>query len=128
MSIAAQVNHRLDLLREIVDSKKCLEDAVGHQVRYFAFPFGQRQNLSPLAFQLGREAGYHGMCSAFGGSNVGGSDPFHLRRIHGDPRLEYLKNWLDFDPRLAWSQIEVDGTKLKHPSPVLRSVVSSANG
>jgi peptidoglycan/xylan/chitin deacetylase (PgdA/CDA1 family) len=89
---------RLD--REIVATKRELEDAIGQPIRYFAFPFGQRNNLSARAFAIGREAGYWGMCSAYGGYNEVGGDPFHLQRIHGDPELTYLKNWLDFDPRV----------------------------
>jgi hypothetical protein len=40
------------------------------------------------------------MCSAYGGCNEVGGDAFHLQRLHGDPELLYLKNWLDFDPRV----------------------------
>jgi peptidoglycan/xylan/chitin deacetylase (PgdA/CDA1 family) len=89
------------LRRELVDSKRAIEDFIGHPVRYFAFPYGQRGNLSAAAFSLGRAAGYWGMCSAYGGYNLIGEDAFHLQRFHGDPNLEYLKTWLDFDPRMA---------------------------
>ena len=45
------------------------------------------------------EAGFDGVCSAYGGYNFPGDDPFHLRRIHGDPETIRLKNWLTLDPR-----------------------------
>ena len=50
-------------------------------------------------FQLAREAGFAGVCSAYGGYNVPGDDPFHLQRIHADPDIIRLKNWLTVDPR-----------------------------
>jgi peptidoglycan/xylan/chitin deacetylase (PgdA/CDA1 family) len=95
-----QVHDEQRLRTELVDSRRQIEDAIGKPVRYFAFPYGQRENLSPAAFAIGSAAGYHAMCSAYGGYNFPGRDAFHLQRIHGDPRTEYLKNWLDFDPRM----------------------------
>jgi hypothetical protein len=89
------------LNREIVDSKHEIEAAIGRPVRYFAFPFGQHAHLSARAFEIGRQVGYAGLCSAYGGYNHVGGDPFHLQRLHGDPCLDYLKNWLDFDPRVG---------------------------
>jgi peptidoglycan/xylan/chitin deacetylase (PgdA/CDA1 family) len=86
--------------REVVDSKTDMEQFLGRPVRYFAFPFGQRKNLNRRAFELGKQAGYRGMCSAYGGYNEIGGDAFHLQRFHGDPELDYLRCWLDFDPRV----------------------------
>ncbi|HEY4235361.1 MAG TPA: polysaccharide deacetylase family protein [Lacipirellulaceae bacterium] len=90
---------REQLLDEIVGSKRELEVALEREVRYFAFPFGQISDLSPAAFRLAYEAGYLGACSAYGDYNFPGDDPFHLRRIHADPELIRLKNWLTIDPR-----------------------------
>jgi peptidoglycan/xylan/chitin deacetylase (PgdA/CDA1 family) len=95
-----QLTARSDIQRELLDSRQQIEDSLGRAVRYFAFPYGQQSNLNSLAFELGAEAGYAGMCSAYGGYNYPQPDPFHLQRIHGDPRCEYLKNWLNFDPRI----------------------------
>ena len=47
-----------------------------------------------------REAGFLGVCSAYGGWNEMGDDAFHLQRIHGDPNIERMKNWLTYDPRI----------------------------
>ena len=77
------------------DSKRSSADPV----RYFAFPFGQHANLSPGAFQLAREAGYEAVCSAYGGYNFPGDDPFHLQRIHVDDDMIRLKNRATVDPR-----------------------------
>ena len=43
--------------------------------------------------------GYAGVCSAYGGFNFPGDDPFHLQRIHADDDLIRLKNWVTVDPR-----------------------------
>ena len=91
-------NHDL-LVDEMLTSRDELEDAIGAKIRYFAFPYGQVQNMSSEAFALAKKAGYEGVCSAYGGYNFPGDDGFHLSRIHGDPEMMRLKNWLTVDPR-----------------------------
>jgi len=87
------------LMDEVVTSGEELQSAIGYPIRHFAFPYGQRVNLNPAAFQLAYEAGYEGVCSAYGGYNFPGDDAFHIQRIHADPNLLRLKNWLTVDPR-----------------------------
>jgi peptidoglycan/xylan/chitin deacetylase (PgdA/CDA1 family) len=98
--------HDVKRLRdEVVYAGQELAAAIGKPVRYFAFPYGQYENLNIDAFHLAREAGYQAVCSAYGGFNFPGGDPFYLQRIHGDPNLLTLKNWLTVDPRkLSLSQ------------------------
>lgn len=84
---------------EIVGAKHDLEQALEREVRYFAFPYGQPADLSTAAFQIAYQAGYHGVCSAHGGYNFPGDDPFYIRRIHADCELIRVKNWLTVDPR-----------------------------
>jgi peptidoglycan/xylan/chitin deacetylase (PgdA/CDA1 family) len=84
---------------EVVTAKEALEEALDRRVRYFAFPYGQHANLSPAAFALANEAGYAGVCSAYGGFNFPGDDPFHLQRIAVDNNMIGLKNWVTMDPR-----------------------------
>jgi peptidoglycan/xylan/chitin deacetylase (PgdA/CDA1 family) len=88
-----------ELADEIVGCKWELEHAIGREVRYFAFPYGLHANLSAAAFRVAFEAGYSGVCSAYGGYNFPGDDPFHLRRFHADPEFVRFKNWLTVDPR-----------------------------
>ncbi len=95
---------RQQITDEIVGSKHELEASLKTIVRYFAFPFGQPVDLTTTAFQVAYHAGFQGVCSACGGYNFPSDDPFHLRRIHADPELIRLKNWLTLDPR-----------KLRHP-------------
>ncbi len=87
-----------ELHDEVVGSGRDLQHVIGQPVRYFAFPYGQPKNMSAAVFQLAREHGYEGVCSAYGGYNFPGDDPFHLQRIYPDNMLR-LKNWLTVDPR-----------------------------
>ena len=84
---------------EVVAAKEDLQAAVGRPVRYFAFPFGQHANLNPAVFALAKEAGYAGVCSAYGAYNFPGDDPFHLQRVPVDDDMIRLKNWVTMDRR-----------------------------
>jgi len=90
-----------DLYREIVMAGRELQQVIETPVRYFAFPFGQYESLSGRAFEIAREAGYRAVCSAYGGYNVPGDDPFHIQRIHADEGMIRLKNRLTIDPRMS---------------------------
>jgi len=88
------------LLRyEIAASRKDLQEIIDRPVRYFAFPFGQRKNLSAEAFETAKATGYEAVCSAYGGLNFPSDDPFHLQRIAVNNDLIGLKNWATGDPR-----------------------------
>jgi peptidoglycan/xylan/chitin deacetylase (PgdA/CDA1 family) len=54
--------------QEFVESRACLEDQLGRRVRWFAFPFGMRQNFRLEWLRLAEDAGYEGVVSAYGGS------------------------------------------------------------
>ena len=86
------------LYDEVVVAGEELQQAIGTAVRYFAFPFGLSENLNRAVFKLAHEYGYEGVCSAYGGYNFPGDDPFHIQRICADDMLR-LKNWLTVDPR-----------------------------
>jgi peptidoglycan/xylan/chitin deacetylase (PgdA/CDA1 family) len=95
-----------DLVAEIQGCKFELEDMIGRRVRYFAFPYGQKENLSEAAFHIAAAAGYEGVCSAYGGYNFPGDDSFHLRRFHADREFVRFKNWLTVDPRKVSAQLD----------------------
>ncbi len=94
-----QLDDEQTLFDEIVGSKRDLEGLLDRPVRYFAFPFGLPENMSTAAFRIAFQAGLWGVCSAYGGYNLPGDDPFHLQRIHGDPQWARFRNWLTVDPR-----------------------------
>ncbi len=103
-----------ELEDEIAGSKDDLEQALECEIRYFAFPYGQLSDLSTAAFQIAYQAGYHGVCSASGGYNFPGGDPFYLQRIHADCELVRLKNWLTLDPRKLRQPIEFHPGDFRH--------------
>ena len=71
----------LEALGEIVGSRQDLEQALQVPVQAFAYPYGRRENLSEQNLQLIRDAGYRCCCSAYGGVNSIGTDPFRLMRV-----------------------------------------------
>lgn len=86
------------LHEELIGSRDELQQALGRPMRYFAFPFGRHANLSSAAFHLARQAGYEAICSAYGGVNLPGDDPFHLQRFGADGAAIRLINWASGDP------------------------------
>ncbi|TWU39058.1 Polysaccharide deacetylase [Novipirellula aureliae] len=93
---------------EIVHAKERLEDIIGDQVRYFAFPYGLPPQLTPQAIEMVHESGMHGFCSAFGAYNLVGRDAFHIRRFHGDPNFSRFQNWLSFDPAKVSNEPKIE--------------------
>jgi peptidoglycan/xylan/chitin deacetylase (PgdA/CDA1 family) len=87
------------LEEEIAYGREELQQLVQREVRHFAFPYGLHANLSEAAFHVARTAGYHAVCSAYGGYNLPGDDPFHLQRVHGDADRARFMNQLTVDPR-----------------------------
>jgi peptidoglycan/xylan/chitin deacetylase (PgdA/CDA1 family) len=100
-----QVHDPAVLHDEIVTASQELADQVGCPIRYFAFPYGQRAQLHPMAMQVARSAGFRGVCSAYGAYNWPGEDEFHIRRIHGDPQFARFRNWLTLDPRKLHQEV-----------------------
>jgi peptidoglycan/xylan/chitin deacetylase (PgdA/CDA1 family) len=96
------------MVDQIQGCKFELEEIIGRSVRYFAFPFGQKEHLSAEAFRIAAAAGFAGVCSAYGGYNFPGDDPFHLRRFHADREFVRFKNWLTIDPRKVSAQRDFD--------------------
>ena len=92
---------------EIVGSIQDLEGWLGRKVRYFAFPFGLPENTTQAAVDVLAAHGLSGFCTAYGAWNWPGWPGFHLRRIHADPGLEKLQNWLTLDPRKLHERVTV---------------------
>jgi peptidoglycan/xylan/chitin deacetylase (PgdA/CDA1 family) len=104
---------------EIIGSKHDLENALHREVRCFAFPYGLPQNMSTEAFRIAREAGFRAVCSAYGGYNFPGDDPFHIRRFHADPGMSRFKNWLTVDPRKLKRTCQFDPGNYQHPTSAI---------
>ncbi|PHS01542.1 MAG: xylanase, partial [Blastopirellula sp.] len=66
------INDEQQLQDEVIDATRHLEQLIDRPIRYFAFPYGMPENLNDRTFQLCKEAGLHGVCSAYGGYNFPG--------------------------------------------------------
>jgi len=95
-----KITDEAELIDEVISASREMEKLIGRKIEYFAFPYGQYRNLNPRVFEMLREAGFLGVCSAYGGWNDVGTDAFHIQRIHGDPDFSRMKNWLTYDPRI----------------------------
>ena len=69
---------------ELVDSKRSLEDLMGHEMKTFAFPYGKS---NPVLMEMTQEAGYIAACGIEGRENT----LFNLSRV--DPAA-CNDNWL----------------------------------
>lgn len=101
------------LHEEIVGSIEDIESWTGRRPRYFAFPFGQTHNLSPVAMRVAHDAGIEAVCSAYGAYNLPERTseefgPFHLRRVHADPEWVRFQNWMTFDARKLAASDPID--------------------
>jgi peptidoglycan/xylan/chitin deacetylase (PgdA/CDA1 family) len=115
-----------ELVSQIQGCKFELEDMIGRRVRYFAFPYGQLENLSAEAFRIAAAAGYGGVCSAYGGYNFPGDDPFHLRRFHADREFVRFKNWMTVDPRKIAAQRDFHPGNYRAPA-LMPAIYSGPN-
>jgi peptidoglycan/xylan/chitin deacetylase (PgdA/CDA1 family) len=66
--------------RQIVESRRLLEEWTGRQVRYFSYPNGKRDDVTPEVEETVRRAGYEGAVSTIEGRVTPRSDPFLLER------------------------------------------------
>ncbi len=85
---------------EIFDSKKHLDALLGHPVKNFSYPFGDRTDYNATSIELSRAAGFTCACSNFQGFVHRWSDPFQFPRF-------LVRNWdgEEFERHLAeWSQ------------------------
>ncbi len=59
-----------------------VQQELGAPPRWFAYPFGRRNNIRPASLELVREAGFECCLSSCGGVNAPLADPFQLNRIN----------------------------------------------
>jgi peptidoglycan/xylan/chitin deacetylase (PgdA/CDA1 family) len=93
---------RAEVRRELSESKDVLEEQLNQPVRWFAYPFGGRNNFRPEWLPLAREVGYEGCVSGYGGFVAQGDDPEMLPR----EAVPYFQNNLNLElylsGTLAW--------------------------
>ena len=71
----------LEARDEVLGARLELERRLGARVESFAYPYGGRKNVTDANRQVVKSAGFRCCCSAFGGVNPAGTDPFFLRRV-----------------------------------------------
>lgn len=96
-----------ELRNELEGSILKINQWLGIRSKFFAFPYGLPGNMSQSAVDLLCKLGIEGFCSGYGALNWPGNAGFHLRRLHADPGIERLKNWLTLDSRKLVDTIEL---------------------
>jgi len=71
----------LEAEHEVFDSRKQLQNLLGHSVALFSFPFGRKKNMREDVRQLVRDAGYEALFSAYGGFVSTQTDLFDVPRL-----------------------------------------------
>lgn len=69
------------LRTELEVSKQKINQELGISVQLFAYPFGNRENISDRSRQLVRDLGFACCASCYGGVNALNTSPYHLKRI-----------------------------------------------
>jgi len=75
---------RLELVeveRQVVASRRLIEERLGKPVRFFAYPNGTREDFTPEVERAVRQAGYQAALTTIEGRPGPFSDPFKLERV-----------------------------------------------
>ncbi len=67
--------------RQVVASRRLIEERLGRPVRYFAYPNGTREDFTPEVEQAVRRAGYRAALTTIEGRPRPTSDPLKLERV-----------------------------------------------
>jgi peptidoglycan/xylan/chitin deacetylase (PgdA/CDA1 family) len=66
---------------ELEVSRQKINRELGISVQLFAYPFGNRENITDASRQLVIDLGFASCASCYGGLNALGTGPYHLKRI-----------------------------------------------
>lgn len=80
---------------QIIICKKDIEDKIGLEVKYFAYPFGGTKNIRNETRSLVKKAGFDCCCSGYGGKVTVESDLYNLHRIPTYPNCIEMSMELD---------------------------------
>lgn len=75
-----------DVEKELVRSKRTIEDRTGRPVTALAYPYGRVEAVGEVAVRTARDVGYRCGLTTVSGAVRPVSDPFRLRRLH-------VKDW-----------------------------------
>jgi peptidoglycan/xylan/chitin deacetylase (PgdA/CDA1 family) len=88
--ILAYLRDPIEARQEIESCQTLLEQRLGHPVRSFAYPVGQRQHISEAVIEAVRQAGYEWALTTHYGYNTPQTNPHLLRRIEVDVDQHWL--------------------------------------
>jgi peptidoglycan/xylan/chitin deacetylase (PgdA/CDA1 family) len=71
--------------RELLESRRHLEDLIGPGIRMVAYPNGSADDVGPAAVAAARDAGYDFGVTTVWGMNAPGIDPLLVRRVLVEP-------------------------------------------
>ena len=74
-----------DAGRQLVESKRVLEERLGRPIRAYAYVKGGSTDFAPQHRTLLRRAGYDAAFTTVTGANAAGADPYALRRYNVEP-------------------------------------------
>lgn len=123
-----QISCGTELAEETLGSIREIESWGIGPVRYFSFPFGMPANTSQAAVDILLRSGIQGFCTAYGAWNWPGSCGNHLRRIHADPGIQTLKNWLTLDLRKFTDHHHLPFKEVPSTEAATKEIVADASG
>jgi len=103
--------------RQVVESKRILEDRLGLQVTSLAYPFGTLRDFNSGLKRAIEKAGYRSACTSLNGLNRSDTDLYELRRTkieQGDDAIfkriveGHLDGWFLVDRYLSFLQSRYD--------------------
>ncbi|MFA5975532.1 MAG: polysaccharide deacetylase family protein [Elusimicrobiota bacterium] len=94
--VLSRIGDAQKLLWEIEESKRRIEEELGHPIQHFCYPYGRWSDLNDAVIKNIARCGYQTAVTAEAGLNVPGADPFTLRRLSVDPTMpeHYFKELL----------------------------------
>lgn len=88
------------LRREVVESKRVLEEGLGHPVEMFCYPGGARDERVKRAVQT---AGYRGACATNPGPGSSDRDPYAIKRVRISKSADSLATfWFESSGYYTW--------------------------
>lgn len=88
--ILAYLTDAREMQSEIQECRVILERQLGHRVRTFAYPVGQRQHIGNSVISAVQQAGYDWALTTTYGLNTSQTNPYLLRRIEVDVSQHWL--------------------------------------
>lgn len=88
--ILAHLSAHTELMYEIKESRRMLEEKIGYPIRSFAYPVGKFQHIGEQGVEAVRAAGYTWAVTTFEELNTRDTDPLLLGRMPGDTELHWM--------------------------------------